>query len=62
MDPKITGVNLYKCLSQGSNVLFSILFVTIDPQLDGCIMYSVYPSEQVKLFIYNYNEPQSEVC
>ena len=36
----------------GSNVLFSILFVTVDPQLDSCIMYSVCPSEQVKLFIY----------
>ena len=26
----------------GSNVIFSILLVTIDPQLDSCIMYSVY--------------------
>ena len=43
----------------GSSVIFSILFVTIDPQLDSCIMYNVYPSEQVKLFIYNINELQT---
>ena len=39
---QLTPFNQLLVYLLGLNVLFSILFVTIDPQLDSCTMYNVY--------------------